>query len=141
MSEFIAFIENRVNNKPFDYHRDDTSVGGFLRNRSGDEYFFNGNTGTAEIALESENKAVITIPYSGHYRRKHFVGVQNEYRTELKDISGKYRVKLSMDIFHSNMEDQGFVETGGDVTDSGHDSHQSAKSGLFEDVVAALSRR
>ena len=141
MSEFKAFIEDRVNNKPFDYHRDDTHVSGFLRNRNGDEYFFNGNTGIAEIVLESESVAVITIPYSGHYLRKHFIGVRNEYRTELKDIRGKYRVKFTLSLFSSNIDDQGFVETGGDVIDSGHDSHQCAKLGLFEDVVAALMRR
>ena len=141
MSEYKAYIEDRVNNKLFDYHRDDTSVGGFLRNRSGDEFFFNGNTETADIAIESESVAVITISYKGQYRRKHFIGVVNEYRTEAKDIMGKYRVKLTLGIFSSNLEDQGFVETGGDVTDAGHDSHQCAKSGLFEDVISALTRR
>jgi hypothetical protein len=139
--QFKAYIEDRVNNKPFDYHRNDTRIGGFLRNRSGDEYFFNGNTGTAEITLESDSVAMIVIPYSGHYRRKHFIGVQNEYRTEARDIRGKYKVKLTLSLFSSNLEDLGFVETGGDVQDAGHDSHQCAKNGLFEDIVAALTRR
>jgi hypothetical protein len=141
MSQFKAYIEDRVNSKPFDYHRDDTSVGGVLRNRSGNEFFFNGSTGTAEITLESESVAVIVIPYSGSYRRKHFIGIRSEYRTEERSISGKYKVRLMMTMFSSNIEDHGFVATGGDVQDSGHDSHQCAKNGLFEDIIVALTRR
>ncbi len=140
-AQFKAFIEDRVNNKAFDYHRDDTRRGGLIPSKSGDEYFFNGNTGVSEVAFESDSVAVITIPYSGNYRRKHFIGVGSEYRTEAKDINGKYKVKLTMTMWASNVEDLGIVSTGGDVTDAGHDAHKCAKDGLLQDVVSSLTRR
>ena len=140
MSQFKAYIEDRVNNKPFDYHRDDTRTAGVLGHKSGDEYFFNGNTGIADISFESEATAIITIPYSGHYRRKHFIGLFSEYRTEAKDISGKLRVKFTLTMFESNLQDLGLLDTGG-VNDPNHDSQKSAKAGLFEDIISSLTRR
>lgn len=138
MSEFKEHIEDRVNNKPFDYHRDDTSIGGVLRHKKGDEYFFNGKTDIADISLESADTALITIPYSGNYRRKHFIGVFNEYRTEERNISGKFRVRLTLKMFGSNIEDLGLHDTAGDMSDPNHDAHKSAKAGLLEDVISNL---
>jgi hypothetical protein len=140
MSAFQAYIQERVDNKPFDYHRNDTSVSGILRNRSGDEYFFDGATGVADIAELDDYVAEIIIPYTGHYRRKHFNGLRDEYTEERKDVNGKYKVKLTMDMLHRSLDDLGFVETAGDAVDPNHDSHQSAKDGLFEDIVPVLTR-
>lgn len=141
-TKFKSYIEDRINNKPFDYHKDDTRVGGMvIRNKSGDEYFFNGKTGNSEVLFENDTVALITIPYSGHYRRKHFIGILFEYRTEEKNINGKYQVKLMLDFFSSNLDDKGITETGGDVQDAGHSAHQSAASGLREDIISALIRR
>ena len=139
--EFKSYISQQVDNKGIDYFRDDTSTGGWLNNRSGNKYYFSGQTGIAEIAFENDSIAVITIPYQGHYRRKNYIGLLEEYRTEDQDINGKYRVKLTMTLFNTNLEDQGIIETGGDVGDPGHDAHQSAKNGLHEDVIQGLLRR
>jgi hypothetical protein len=142
MSEdFKSYISARVDRKDIDYFRDDTNVSSFINNRNGNKYYFKGTTGIAEIAFENDSTAVITIPYHGHYRRKKYIGVIEEHRTENKDISGKNRIKLTMTFFNTNLEDQGIIETSGDVHDPNSDAHQSAKNGLYKDVIQNLLRR
>jgi hypothetical protein len=142
MNPLIQTIESEVNNQPFEYHEDHTSVHGFLRNREGNRFYIQiGATGIASINVVSEMEIEISIPYSAHYLRKHYWGCQAEYKTENKSVRGTYKIKLRLMPSGVNIESLGAFDIG-EVSDPAHDSNVMTIRGLgciISNLNASLS--
>ncbi len=135
---FKGFLQGKIDNKKFAYHQDDTTTASAMNHKSGNEFFVDGKTGLSSIAVR-ENAADVTLPYSAHYKCKNFIGMFSEYRTEKKDVSGKYLFRVTMWSPNVSVEELGMTDLRG-VKDENHDAQQKTKSGIIEDIVNSLRR-
>ncbi len=90
----------------------------------------------AFISVLSETEMEINIPYSAHYKRKHYWGLKEEYQPENKSVRGVYNLRLRLMSFVSIQPLK--VSDLGEVVDPGHDSNVMTVRGLEKHIIANL---
>lgn len=145
MSEevFKAWVADRINDKRFEGHWDNTSSGPL--GRRGRETTIKGSTGVASISVTKEGNGInehyiakITIPVQSVYRRKTFIGIGSEYREEGWSTNYKYHVTYRRGITINRFEEESYSDHS---SSPGHDavqwSHEELKNDIFGRLVSS----
>ena len=137
---FKAWVAERINDKSFSGYWDHVSNGTF--GKKGRETWIDGKTGIAQISASTQGSgfdqvyiAKITIPVHSTYKRKTFIGVGSEYRSEGWDTTYNYHVTYRRGLTVNRFEGESFTDHS---TGAGHDAVEWSQQELKEDVFKRL---
>ncbi|VTR93346.1 Uncharacterized protein OS=Lysinibacillus varians GN=T479_01575 PE=4 SV=1 [Gemmata massiliana] len=133
-------VQDKLSNKQFDRHENDVH-GGF--NKKGRETWINGKSGQAKVTgitkqgtgLDLKYVAKIEVPVTSTYRRKTFIGIGAEYKTESWSTTWTYSVTYTIG-FGSNVLTDGKISNASTAAD--HDAVRWAFEEFQHDIVNKL---
>jgi hypothetical protein len=134
--ERVREVAGKLTEQPVRAFFVDETMNGIIKNRRRNEHTFEGITGEAVYGRVRDGAVGVKVPYSGRYKRKStdlFGPV-----TELQTVSGVISLVLVVDADGMRLADYAHTETGGDVTDRGHNAQKSAREAVLALVRDAV---
>lgn len=115
--QFKSYLSQHLANQDYAFHKDDTHhvFGG----KKGKEWFVkNGKTGIPEIHITKMGDgfdvkliADVTLPYSGDYLEKNFIGVGGEHQDDHKNPKGKLKFRFTKTFLNAVVENVQAIDT------------------------------
>jgi serine/threonine protein kinase len=147
--ERVREVARRLTEQPIESFRVDETWNGVLNNKRRNEHTFNGTTGVPVYGRVRDGTVGMKVPYSGRYDRK----TQEVFPVvvlpkgwlppvpETKTVNGVISVLLAVSPDGVRLADYQQTETGGEVTDSGHNAQKAAKAAVLNLLRDVLPER
>jgi hypothetical protein len=141
----VRELARRLTDQPLEHVSTDETMNGYMKSKRRNEHTFRGTTGQPTYGRVRDGTVGMKVPYSGEYDRKSWeVWVPNGWLPpvpEMKTVSGVISVVLAVDANGVRLTDYTHYETGGEVTDRGHNAQRSAKEAVLTLLREVLPER
>jgi serine/threonine protein kinase len=133
--ELVRAVAKQLTEQPIDSLLVDETINGYTKSKRRNEHTFTGTTGQPAFGRVRDGTTGMKVPYSGEYHRTTWelwvpLALLPPVE-ETKTASGVLSVVLAVDADGVRVADYEQSETGGQVTDRGHNAQKGAKEAVL----------